>query len=294
VLAREQLRDLQEESAHLEGLGAELIVWTESSYPYQIPRTAQSDRPLTSRGRVRRGFSAPIIIGALTFEPGKSDRRPYNSALMFDENGTRVGLFDKVFLLAFGEYIPFADTFPWIQKIIPKAAGQFRRGDHATTFPLKIGDNQFRLGPMICYEDILTDFSRQLGALHPHLLVNLTNDAWYGATSEPWEHLALSVYRAVELRTEMVRAVNTGVSAFIDATGKVTAKTYAVDPKVTPKGVDGIVSEVALIEGGHTFFARFGNVFAYLCLLLTLLAWQVWPRWRKTRTSAGNSQNRRS
>ena len=122
------------------------------------------------------------------------------------------------------------------------------------------------------------DFGRKLAESHPHLLVNITNDSWFGDTSEPWEHMALSVYRAVEMRTDLVRAVNTGVSAFIDANGRVYNKTYAIDPKLTPRAVDGLLDTVRLMEGGHTFYARFGNVFAYLCLLATLFYWQIRPR----------------
>jgi apolipoprotein N-acyltransferase len=131
---------------------------------------------------------------------------------------------------------------------------------------------------MICYEDILTDFNRELASHHPHLLVNLTNDAWFGDTSEPWEHMALSVYRAVEMRTDLVRAVNTGVSAFIDASGRVYHKTYAVDPHITPRAVDGIVDDVRLMEGGHTLYAAIGDLFGYLCVAAMLFLWQVLPR----------------
>src|SRR5205814_5021079 len=98
----------------------------------------------------------------------------------------------------------------------------FARGSSVTTFPF----GPWRLAPMICYEDIIPSFGRRLVAQEPppNLLVNITNDAWFGATSEPYEHMALAVYRAVEHRLDLVRAVNTGVSAVIDATGRVRAK----------------------------------------------------------------------
>jgi len=180
---------------------------------------------------------------------------------MLESDDTFSARFDKIFLLMFGEYIPFVETFPALRDILPKNASHFSRGQSIEIFPLSHRGQEYRLGPMICYEDILPDFGRKLAVSHPHLLVNITNDSWFGDTSEPWEHMALSVYRAVEMRTDMVRAVNTGVSAFIDAKGYVYAKTYALDPKVTPKPVDGLLDEVRLMEGGHTFFARYGNIF---------------------------------
>ncbi len=82
----------------------------------------------------------------------------------------------------------------------------------------------WQLGPVICYEDLLTDFVRKLGELHPNLLVNLTVDSWYGAFSEPWEHLALSVFATIELRVALIRAVNSGVSALIDPNGRLLEK----------------------------------------------------------------------
>ncbi len=277
-LAARQLRDLQKMSADLEARGAEFIMWTESSYPYGVPRDAETDFALRDGRRIREGFTAPLMLGALTFNRQNRDEPAYNSALMITPEGRISARFDKIFLLMFGEYIPLIETFPALEDILPKNASHFSRGKEIVVFPLEHKGERYRLGPMICYEDILADFGRKLAEHHPHLLVNITNDSWFGDTSEPWEHMALSVYRAVEMRTDLVRAVNTGVSAFIDANGRVYNKTYAIDPKLTPKPVDGLLDTVRLMEGGHTFYARFGNVFAYLCLLATLFYWQIRPR----------------
>jgi apolipoprotein N-acyltransferase len=128
------------------------------------------------------------------------------------------------------------------------------------------------LGPVICYEDILQEYLREVGKLHPDLLVNLTIDSWYGAVSEPWEHLALSVFASVELRVSLVRAVNSGVSALIDPNGRILKKTYANDPYRQPRPADGMVVSAPGMSGGHTVFVAVGNLFAYLCLAATLLA----------------------
>ena len=233
-LAAEQLRDLQAMSAKLEAEGAEFIMWTESSYPYGVPRDATGDFDTHDGRRIRRGFKAPLMLGALTYDRFDDDARPFNSALMLASDDTFEARFDKIFLLMFGEYIPFLETFPALEDILPRNASHFSRGKEIVTFPLDHEGERYRLGPMICYEDILADFGRELAVAKPHLLVNITNDSWFGDTSEPWEHLALSVYRAVEMRTDLVRAVNTGVSAFVDASGRVYAKTYAVDPRSRP------------------------------------------------------------
>ncbi|HEU5060550.1 MAG TPA: apolipoprotein N-acyltransferase, partial [Kofleriaceae bacterium] len=193
-LAPRQLRDLQRVSADLEEQGADLIVWSESSYPFAVPREQETDFPEASRIRVRRGFTRPLVFGAIT-TPADEDALNYNSALYLLPDDRFAGRFDKIFLLMFGEYIPFRDV---LEPILPKNASHFARGEGVTTFPFSHEGVDYRLGPMICYEDILPGFGRKLAALHPHLLVNITNDAWFGDTAEPWEHLALSVFRSVE------------------------------------------------------------------------------------------------
>ena len=282
-LAPRQLRELQKVSADLEKQGADLIVWSESSYPFAVPRDQESDFPEASRIRVRRGFSKPLVFGAITTPiDDDEDALNYNSALYLLPDDTFAGRFDKIFLLMFGEYIPFREV---LEPILPKNASHFARGEGVTTFPFSHQGAEYRLGPMICYEDILPGFGRKLAALHPHLLVNITNDAWFGDTAEPWEHLALSVFRSVETRSDLVRSVNTGVSAFIDANGRVMSKSYAVDPhgKAEPVPMTGHLDTVVLMEGGHTFYARFGDLFGWLCAIATLLLWIGWPIFERIR-----------
>jgi apolipoprotein N-acyltransferase len=279
TLALQQLGDLQRESVLLEAEGADLILWPESAYPFSIPRHAQGDVSSANVAQIRRGFSVPLAMGALTYDAHDPDAYPYNSALMVDAGGRFRARFDKMFLVWFSEHIPGVETFPFIRKLLPRAAGHFSMGKEVVTFPLiTADDHEYRLGPMICYEDILPSFGLKLAALHPHLLINLTNDAWFGASSEPWEHLALSVYRAVELRTDLVRAVNTGVSAWVDSTGRVTKHTYSIDPAVTPHAADRFLGTAALVEGGHTVYATIGNAFAYACTAVTAFLWWVLPR----------------
>ena len=279
-LAADQLRDLQRKSAELEAQGAELLLWTESAYPYFVPRDATVDAPEIAVGRIRRGVSAPLVVGAVTWD-GLEESYPRNSALMLAADGRFTGRYDKIFLLMFGEYTPLVENVHWLRDLMPRNAGHFARGEDIVTFPFEHDGQAYRLGPMICYEDILPDFGRKLAALHPHLIVNITNDAWFGDTTEPWEHLQLSVFRAVEMRSDLVRAVNTGVSAFIDASGRVYARTYAVDPHLTPRPVDGIVAEATLMEGGHTLYAAIGDLVWYLVATVTGFLWLLWPRLRR-------------
>lgn len=286
-MAPRQLDDLQEQSRRLSERGADLIIWPETSYPFTLPRTLTHDFREGNPFRIRVGFDTPLVVGAVTRDRSAGGQRfPYNSVIMVDREGNFTGRFDKTFLLVFGEYTPGREIFPWITRLMPDTAGHYAAGSEIVTLPFRTPDGrEWRLGPMICYEDILAGFGRELAARHPHLLVNVTNDTWFGETSEPWEHLALSVFRAVEMRTDLVRAVNTGVSAFVDAAGRVYARTYAVDPALHPRAADSIMARAALIEGGHTVYAKVGNLFAYLCAAATAVL-LVLPRLRRRRAEA--------
>ena len=265
--ALRQLAALQQESQRLERAGAELIVWTEGAYPVTLPRAFAADFPPESLGHIRRGFSTPVIIGGDTLEDGAEDA--YNSALLLDRNGKAVGRYDKVRLLAFGEYIPGIEMFPWLRELLPPGAGRFKRGAGPAIMILPEAAGQsWRLGPVICYEDLLPGFLRGVGRLHPDLLVNLTSDSWFGASTEPWEHLALSVFASVELRVSLVRAVNSGISALIDPNGRLLAKTYADDPYRDPRAADGLLVSAPKMAGGHTLFVAWGNWFPYTCMVV--------------------------
>ena len=229
---------------------------------------------------IRRGFSAPTMIGAVMVDPAHEDG--FNSAILLDNQGKVAGYYDKVRLLAFGEYIPGIETFPWLRKFLPEGAGRFTAGagPSLVTFTDPRG-LPWKLAPVICYEDLLPSYLQSVGKLHPNLLVNLTSDSWFGAKTEPWEHLALAVFASVELRVSMVRSVNSGVSALIDPNGRLLQKTYANDPYRNPRSSDRLQVSAPGMSGGHTVYAAVGNLFAYLCIAFTLACSAV--AWRRPR-----------
>jgi apolipoprotein N-acyltransferase len=268
--ALRQLAALQSASRRLEQAGAQLIVWSEGSYPATLPREFTADFPPEHPGMVRRGLSVPLVIGADMYDPSRENA--FNSAILLDRGGRVAGRYDKVRLLAFGEYIPGIEAFPWLRNLLPPGTGQFTAGKGPGVMSFQGPDgHRWKLGPVICYEDILQGFLRGVGQLKPDLLVNLTSDSWFGADTEPWEHLALAVFGSVELRVSMVRAVNSGVSAFIDPNGRLVQKTYADDPYRQPRAEDGVVVTVPMLAGGNTLYVAVGNLFAYLCMAGVLI-----------------------
>lgn len=228
---------------------------------------ADKATPDRDRNAAMRGFRTPLLFGAITAEDdpdrgrtgegdgsagGPARMRYYNTALLLDEDGRVLGRYDKNYLLIFGEYLPLSDWFPFLKDWFPEA-GDFRPGRTVEVFEM----GGVRIGVMVCYEDILPAFTRRLHEKRPHLLVNITNDAWFGRTTEPYQHLSLATFRAVENRRFLVRATNTGVSAIVDPVGRVLQATSLERPEV-------LVAEVARLEG-ETLYQRYGDLFAWAC-----------------------------
>lgn len=222
----------------------DLIVWPESAYTWFLPEGEENVKRW-----VMGPVSTPLLFGGLARREVDGRDRHYNTAFLVDAEGNVQGTYDKTYLLAFGEYLPFGDTFPILYEWSPHS-GQFTPGDH--TRPLVL-NGEHRITALICYEDILPSFTRAAVAEgDPHLLVNMTNDAWFGDTSEPWQHLALAKLRAVEHHRYLVRSTNSGVSTIVDPVGR------------TPYGEVGVFErgnlhgEVAMMNG-WTLYQTLGN-----------------------------------
>ncbi len=229
-----------------------------------------------------RGFRTPLLLGVVTTEPEPNpvsdsprwQRRMMNSALLLDSEG-RVDsrVYHKNYLLIFGEYIPFGRMFPWIYDLIPEA-NSFIPGDDVTVFELALpaapalrpANTSLRAGVMICYEAIIPRWTRKLvGKRDPNVLINITNDAWFGKKGEPWLHMVLTTFRAIENRRALVRSTNTGISVFVDAAGRLVSRTSVDHPEV-------LMAQVPLLEL-PTLYRLIGDLIGWLALgFLALLA----------------------
>ncbi len=210
--------------------GVELVIWSESSVTRGAPTDAYQ---ATYKAYVGQKVGVPTIFGGLLFEPNEDRHhtRMYNTAIAVNALGDVTGRYDKEFLLAFGEYIPLGETFPVLYEWSPNS-GHFTPGTSLDPVPVEVQDGTHNVSVLVCYEDIIQSFTnRMVSHANPELLVNMTNDAWFGDTSEPWEHLALSQFRAVEHHRYFIRATNSGVSAIIDPVGRVMvhSKTFTQD-----------------------------------------------------------------
>jgi len=214
----ESLRRHLKMTGELKGRGAEFVVWSESAVMWSIP---EDDYDHFLQGLFTRRLGIPSLFGALLIARDPTGHRAYNVALAADADGHIVGRYDKHYLLAFGEYLPFGETFPFLYDWSPNS-GHLVPGTSIDPVPLA----GHPVSTLVCYEDILPSFVNQaVNHGKPEMIVNVTNDAWFGDTTEPWIHLALAQMRAVEHRRYLLRSTNSGVSAVIDPVGRVIAHT---------------------------------------------------------------------
>lgn len=219
----------------------ELVVWSETSVAGSVREAEAEDYYYRN---VTRRLGVPALIGAVLVRPVEDSREYvlFNSALLSDKKGKIVGRYDKQYLLAFGEYLPFGDTFPVLYEWSPNS-GRFTPG---TSFqPLTLGEHG--IATFICYEDIIPSFvNRIMNEGDAQLLVNMTNDAWFGDTIEPYQHMALSKLRAVEQRRYFIRSTNSGVSGVVDPVGRTVteSKTFVQA---------GLFAEVAWLDLGTLY-----------------------------------------
>jgi apolipoprotein N-acyltransferase len=218
----EGLRRHMQLSAELRSRGVELVVWSESSVTFPM---AERQYKSVMRESFAHAIGIPAIFGGVLYRIDPDRERWFNTAIATDIAGQVTSRYDKEYLLAFGEYLPLGDTFPKLYEWSPNS-GRFTPGTTFDPLLVTLHGAVHKVSALICYEDILPAFTNKVvAAAKPELLVNMTNDAWFGDTSEPWEHLALAQLRAIEHRRYLARSTNSGVSAFIDPVGRVMSHT---------------------------------------------------------------------
>ena len=210
-------------------------------------------------GGLARELHVDLIVGSVDYAPGDAGVRAYNAAFVVGSDGALGASYDKVHLVPFGEYVPLADLLFFVNRMVRGAIGEFAPGRRLQPLPTVAG----RTATFICYEAIFPELVRRLTRRDADLLVNITNDAWFGRSAAPRQHLAMAIVRAAENRRSMVRAANTGISALIDPYGRILASAPLMESAV----LLGTVS----LRDDRTVYTRCGDLFAWGCAILTLL-----------------------
>jgi apolipoprotein N-acyltransferase len=240
----------------------DLLVWPETALPFLI-----SDNPYFNRLKKQLIFEENIwlLSGAPFYEKKENVNSEhatggfssYNSAYLLTSEGEVSARYDKQHLVPFGEYIPFSNILPFPGPLVENI-GNFSAGG-----PIRpLSCQSAEIGVLICFESIFPKLARDWTFRGANLLVNITNDAWFGRSSAPWQHLSMAVFRTLENRRSLARSANTGVSAFIDPLGRMTDTSPLFQPFY-------LVAEVPLLQV-KTIFVGFGHYFGLLCMLVCL------------------------
>lgn len=241
----------------------DLVIWPESALPVHLYGLADH-RPYFDELLGLGDYS--LLTGTELHEPGQ---RGHVSAVLFRGEYNQRQEYNKIHLVAFGEYLPLRNIppFSFLQGVLP---GDFDPGTKAEPFLLE--KPQVQLIPLICFEDTVGRMARRFIRPAPQMLVNITNDGWFLQSVETEVHLANAKFRSIELRRPMVRAANTGITCFIDTYGQVTSRLS--DPVTGNTFIEGCLpGEVKVPKAGLlTFYARYGDAFAITMLIITLAA----------------------
>lgn len=239
-----------------------LIIWPESPAPFFIsdPRLQQWLVALA------QDTNSYLVVGSVGEVQDASGRRQLlNSALIMDSHGNALGRYDKIHLVPFGEYVPFQNLLFFASKLT-REVGDFARGTERKVFDL----NGTHVGAFICYESVFPNEVREFTANGAQVLINISDDLWYGETGAPGQHLQMSRMRAVENHRWLLLATNNGTTASIDPFGRVV--------KQAPRNVRTALIAPYAPQNESTFYSRNGDLFAWTCVVISLLA--AFVRWR--------------
>jgi len=237
--------------------GSNLIVWSETSIPCFYREGSECIRKI--RELIERA-GIPVIAGAPEYVPGRErgESHIYNSAFLISEKGKTEGKYRKVYLVPFGEHLPFDNSFPFLRKI-HLGQGDFSPGKKFTV----LNQGTFRFSVLICFEFIFPRLVRKLVGNGADVLVNITEDSWYGRTAGPYQHAEMAILRAVENRRSVARCANSGISMLIDPYGRVLKKSKIFERTI----VDGKIP----LMNGYSFYTRFGDLFAWIVVAVSIL-----------------------
>jgi len=292
--AMQILNDLKEtgrtssfqESSLLKGK-PDIVIWSETAVP--IPYTFKHSLGHQYRQIVQniiKKYKTPFLLGTLDYKSGTEGEIAYNSAFLIDTDGNIADKYHKKHIVPFGEFVPFADMFPWLVDMIGMGRG-LSRGTR--TDPLTLKKN-IHAGTSICFEDVFPYITRDQARSGANMLLTVTNDAWYPLSDEPEQHLANSVFRAIETRLPFIRCGNNSGSCVISETGQITdsvSKKFDVkqqlflpDPATKEEGF--ATFSIAVQKSPHaTFYTRNGDLFIHVCLsLIFVVAAFCAAKWR--------------
>lgn len=241
---------------------ADLIVWPEAATPFFF----QSDERYQPQMFALAGQSgASLLFGSPAYRLNRTGAELFNRAYLISPRGKVLGQYDKIHLVPFGEYVPLQQLLPFVHKMV-EGIGDFATGKEFTLMSIPQG----KFGVLICFESIFPDLARHFVLEGAQFLVNITNDAWFGRTGAPYQHMSMVPFRAIENRVPVIRAANTGVSGIFDPYGRILQQSDIfvqtwLKGEISPKDP----------RDGLTFYTRHGDLFANLCALSAIVLFAI-------------------
>jgi apolipoprotein N-acyltransferase len=237
--------------------GPALIVWPETAAPFYF---LQDNRLTTRVLEGMQGMNSWFLVGSPSFEYNRDadEMSFFNSAYLVDPEARAAGVYDKVHLVPFGEYVPLGNWLTFIDRMV-QSAGDFKPGISGKTLSMPNAD----LAVQICYEIIFPRLSAKMVGNGANLIINITNDAWFGKTAGPHQHFSMTVFRSVENRRGLARSANTGISAFVDPVGRITGRTELFETTTLSRSVP--------LMTGYTFYTKYTDLLPLVSLGMALL-----------------------
>ncbi len=265
----ETLAEYERLSAEAAQSRPDLIVWPETAVPFLYERELKYRERLI---QFVKSLHTPLLFGSPSLDPSPAGNEWFNSAYLLNSDGVPIGRYDKINLVPFGEYVPFHPLLFFVNKITD-GIGDFKPGKEPTVFPLA----GHPAGTLICFEVIFPELFRQFVDKGAVVMTTITNDAWFGDTSAPYQHFSMVVFRAIENRTPVARAANTGISGFIDSRGRILETTALFVPAQ--------LTHELTYYGERTFYTGHGDVFGWSIVTagLLMVGFSWWERKKHVR-----------
>jgi apolipoprotein N-acyltransferase len=233
-----------------------IIIWPETAVPFFYGTDKKYTEQLID---FQNQLNANLLFGSVLIKEKGEERSLFsNSAILLDTSGKVSYIYDKIHLVPFGEYIPLHKILFFVNKLVV-GIGDYVQGDRYLKAQTTCGD----FATLICYEIIFPGLVRKFYIKGGDFIVNITNDAWFGRTTGPYQHFSMAVFRAVENRKPLIRAANTGISGFIDSNGRILSKTNLFQQAVLTMDFK--------TDTTRSFYTKYGDLFSYLCIVFTIL-----------------------
>jgi apolipoprotein N-acyltransferase len=244
----------------------DLIIWPETAVPFFFGDDKEHTEQLL---QFQKTLNTYLLFGSVLTKKMKSPDQLglTNSVLLLDKEGKITYQYDKIHLVPFGEYVPLRSLLFFIDKLVV-GIGDYLPGKQYIKAETEFGS----FGSMVCYEIIFPGLVRKFYVKNGDFIVTVTNDAWFGKTAGPYQHFSMAVFRAIENRKPVIRSANTGISGFIDSNGRIIAKTELFKRQV--------LSGEIKTDNTLSFYSRYGDLFAYFCMVISVLLFINLKSWR--------------